>query len=486
MPRGSSVALAVLIAVGCGDVVPDQPPLPWSEDRAIARLVPAESQLALAQGGRATLELQAFYEDLIEPVTISSASWSSSDPTVATLEGSTVTAVAPGRASLYAVVGGVQSAPVSLIVGRGDYDLSADVTVVRRGKLLDITLTSADADFTVATTIDLAIEGLLPFGDARTEDPWWGVVPGTDDEYRGVFLVPPTAPLGDLTVDFLLDGAPPREQVSIEILRNEALDGAPHDCDYFEEDNASNWSFATGTNQARTWLLGGLSADTLSRFATRSTTTGDVDPWMALWSLEGDLLVTNDTVAGAVNTDESAIEVTALTDDFSGGWYLTVSISPDAVSSQAEGTLGTSCVDRDLPPFAAEATDGFPGVGVALTPGRTTKSFAFDGIGGSLARAYVYLDLDVLRPAQTTVRLRAPDDSEVDLIDPDWSEDLGLNGRWMGTVGAPKPFVPGATPGGTTDLAGVTISGTWEIEVDVQTVGELGAWYDAKIWLESQ
>ncbi len=487
MLRGSFVALALAfpLAVGCGDVVPDQTPVPWTQDRPIERLVPSVATITLAEGAQAPLGLDAYYQDLLEPVSITSASWTSVDPTVASVDASTVTAIGPGRTTLYAVVGGVQSGPVTVVVGR-DYDLTASTGSVRRGKLLDLVLTTPDADFAAATTIELGIEGLLPFGEERREDPWWGVVPGTTDRYRGVFLVPPTAPTGDLPVTFLLDGAAPRLPVTVEVQRNEALDGAPHGCGYFDDDDDSNWTFSEGTNQARTWLVGDLAADTLYRFAARSTTTGDVDPWMALWSLDGELMLTNEAAFGAENTDEAGIEITSLADDFTGSWFLTVAVSPEAVSSQAAGTLGTACVARDLPSHAAEATDGFPALGDPFSPGENVRDFDFTGIGGSVERAYVYLEIDVLRPDVTTVRLRTPEGEEVELIDPAWSDEAGVEGRWLGTLGAPEPFVPTASKDGTEALAGKTIAGVWELEVDIEGVGDLGSWYDAKIWLESQ
>jgi hypothetical protein len=474
-----------LLLVGCVDVIPNQEAPPWSTDRAIERLVPSVSTLALPEGEQSAVTVEGYYADSLEPVPITGATWASADEAIASMDGGIVMAMSPGRTVVYAMVGGLQSSPISVRVSRGVYELEADTTLVRRGKLLDLTVTSSDADFT-GGEISLSIEGLMPFGDERETDPWWGIVPGTTNSYRGVFLAPPAAPLGDVVVDFLLDGAPPRDDLLIEVLRNEALDGEPHDCDYFEEDAASNWTFSEGTNQARSWLLGGLSADTITRFAARSQTSGAVDPWMALWSLEGELLMTNDSVPGATTTDEAALELTSLTDDFVGAWYLTVGVSPNAASSQAVGTLVTSCLDRSLPLHTAEATSGFPDQGETLLPGRNTKTFQFRGIGGSVSRVYVYVDVNLLLPNVTTVRVIAPNDSGVDLIDGDWAEDVGSTGRWLGTLGAPPPFIPTADPRGTTQLAGIPVAGSWQLQVQVDGVGELGTWNDAKIWIESR
>ena len=495
MPRFRRLVLwSLFTLVGCADVVPDQEPLPWDQDRALLRLVPEVGTLELAAGGTADLSLLAYYDDALEPVSVTAAaSWRSSDPAVAEVSATgTVEGMATGTAALYATLGGVTSDPVTVLVGRSAYTVTVEGHIGRRGKLLDLVVTSPDGDFAVADSVELSVPGLVPFGEDRPTEPWWGVVPGTTNAYRAVFLIPPTAPLGQLPINLRVDGSPPQSAPQVEIQRNESLEGAPEGCPYFNEDDTSNWTFtADGTNRARTWLLGGLPSGTLLRLSARSQTAGDVDPWMAVWSLDGELLMTNDTAVGSAGTDEAALEVTARQTDFDGAFFLTASVSPTAIGSQTGGTLGTNCLSRALPSASAEALAPFPIGGIALTPGRTVQEFDLSAFAGSVARAYVYLDLDLEQLGQTTVRLRAPDGSEVDLIDDAWGAavDVPSGSRWLGTLGAPNPFLPTADAvgggAGTPELSGVLISGTWEVEVDVQTVGELGAWYDAAVWVEA-
>jgi hypothetical protein len=475
------------------DAVPDLDAPPWEDgDRALERLVPSASTLVVAEGGTETLTLSAFYEGTAEPVVVTvAADWTSSDPEVAEVTSAgTVTGIAEGRTIVFGMLAGVQSDPVTVIVGRV-YSLDANTAIARRGKLLNLVLTSPEADFTQTESIELSIAGLMPFADDRTADPWWGIVPGTTSSYEAVFLVPPTAPLGQREVVFRLDGASPVETLVVEIQPSDSLETA-HGCDYFNEDSTSNWKFSNNGagNQARTWLVSGGSSGTLTRFSARSITPGDVDPWMALWSLNGDLLITNDEGYGATTTDEASIELTTLLDDTDGAHYVTAAVSPYATASQAGGTIGTACVERSLPVHVADAIDGFPDSGELLLPGHRRKEFDFSNIGGSAARIYAYIDTDLHRPDVTTVTLFAPDGSQVNLIDPDWAEEVGVSERWIGTLGAPEPFTPTASEIagglGTLELTGALISGVWVLDMDIAAVGNHGHWRDARLWIESQ
>ncbi len=493
-PPRIALQASLLLVVGCVDVVPDLEPLPWDEDQPLVRLIPTTSRLDLTTGGKADLGLSALYEDALEPVPVLvPAAWATSNPLVAEVSTSgEVTGVEEGYAAVWATLGGVQSDPVAVHVGRSAYSVEVNGRIARQGKLLHLQLTAEDVDFAAAGSVELSIPGLMPFGQDRTTDPWWGPLEDNPNEYQAVFLVPPTTPPGALPITLRLDGTPPTNPIEVEIQANESLAGPPLGCSYFNDEDESNWTSSTGGNiQARTWLVGGFDDNTLLRFISRSRTSGDVDPWMALWSLEGDLLLVNEAGHGAGGTDEAAIEATAMQADLDGAWYLTSAVDPAAVASQTEGTLVTACHSHQLPPAKAEATDGFPEDGIPLLPGSTVQEFDMSAFAGSVARVYAYIDTDLARVPGTTVRVRTPDGAAVSLIDGAWAAEVGVEAgaRWLGSLGAPPPFLPTAddVAGGADGAAivGEVISGVWEIEVDVQSVGELGSWYGAALWVET-
>ena len=498
---GSRFAIlpALFLLAGCPvePVIPDTPDPPYSAARAVERLaVTGESRLDLPRGETVALGLSAWFEGDEEPTDVTTAaSWQVGDANIASIDATgEIVGVAEGVTTAWGVYGGIPSEPVAVEVTRGLWNVDfVDGGTGVQGKLLDVELVATDTTFADTEDIVLMIEGLTPFGMDRTDDPWWGVVDGAPNRYRARFLVPPTATAGSHVVNVTLDGRPPESGITVQITANTAF-GEVRDCDYFDTDAASNWTFQADGNNARTWLVGMLGRNTNTRITARSSTAGDVDPWLAVWSLTGGLVATSDDDP-SLDAGEAGVQVTSLEDVFDGAFYVTAAISPDSTASEAGGSMVTECSVEAMPDPVLTATNSpslFDSDGTSITPGDSTTAATFSsGLAGVVERVWVYLDVELEQVEFVTLRLTSPAGTEVDLISPQWSTEwLQEGGTWIGVVGGPAPFIPSAdeftnptTSDGTLEFAGETAAGTWTVSAHLNAVGSGGTWRDALIWI---
>ncbi len=502
-PMGPRIALlpALLLLAGCPvePVIPDTPAPPYSSARTLDRLAVTEgTMLDLPRGETAELTLSAWFEGDEEPTDVpAAATWEVGDPDIAVIdvEGQ-ISGVSEGSTAAWGVYNGIASEPVAVQVTRGlwnvDFDSQVGSTGVQ-GKLLDIELVATDTTFSDAESVVLTIDGLTPFGMDRTEDPWWGVVDGAPTRYRARFLVPPTATPGAHAVTVTLDGRPPETGISVQITANTAF-GEVRDCDYFASNAASNWSFSTVSSNARTWLVGSLGRNTNTRITASSGSAGDVNPWLALWSITGELLSTSEDDP-SLSAGAAGVQITSLEDVFDGAFYLTATISPSSSEAEEEGHMVTDCTVETMPDPQHTATNDatlFGAEGTGIFPGSITDVATFSSSqAGDVDRAWVYLDLELTQPEFITFRLTSPAGTEVELINPQWSEEWMADGIWTGVVGGPSPFIPTAdeftnpsTSDGTLDFSGETAAGTWTISAEMNAVGTGGTWWDAQLWIE--
>lgn len=502
-PKKALTVALVLGLAGCpsGPVEPEQPELPWTDARAVSSLtITADGELTVPRGETLGLSLSAVFEDATEPVDVTSAAtWYVADPVIAGIaEDGSIEGLVEGVTTAWGEYAGIPSAPLTLEVVRGRWNVEfVDGSSGVQGKLLDVELLTNDTAFASAETIELSIDGLIPFGEDRTEDPWWGVPTAQPNRYRARFLVPPTATPGSHDVLVSLDGRPPENQLVVQITANTSF-GTVRDCDYFANEPASNWSFQADGNNSRSWILGSLGAGTNTRLFAESNTPGDIDPFLALWSLTGSLLATSDDAPDIGNDGGAALQVSSLEDVFEGAYYVTATVSPKATGDALGGTIATDCATETMPaPMLVANNDNtlFGGGGTDFLPGDATPAARFSGPTGTVARAWVYLDAELLLPDVTTFTLVSPDGTPVELVSPNWSADwLDADGTLVGAFGGDAPFVPVAevytnptNPGpGTAGLAGEDASGTWEVKVEVNSALPSGTWRDARLWVELQ
>lgn len=489
--------LFLLIGCSSGPVEPDAPALPWDDTREVVALrVEQDEALLVPRGDSVSPRLLATLDGVDEPVDVTAqATWQVADPLVAQVNSDgSIEALEEGLTSAWGLYAGVPSEPVSLEVVRGRWTVEfQDGATGVQGKLLDVELRSSDTTFDDAEVL-LEIAGLLPFGVERVEEPWWGVPAGQPTRYRGRFLVPPTAALGAHAVTVTLDGRPPENSLSVQITSNGGL-GEVRDCDYFVSEDASNWSFEADGNNARTWLLGDLGAATLTRvFATGG---GDVDPWLGLWSLAGELVASSDDDAEYGLDGSAGLQITSLEDVFDGAWYLTAAVSPKATGDAQGGTITTDCAEEQMaePILTASNAPGLFDAGTTILPGEATPAALFQGPTGTVTRVWAYVDADLLAPDFTTLTLLSPAGTEVELLSPQWCADwLPEDGHWNNAWGGDAPFVPEAeiwvnpsNPGpGLDAFAGEGGSGTWELQWELNQGGSGGLWRDARLFIEVQ
>ena len=500
-PMGPRLALlpALLLLAGCPvePVIPDTPAPPYSSARTLDRLAVTEgTMLDLPRGETAELTLSAWFEGDEEPTDVTGAStWEVGDADIAVIdtEGQ-ISGLSEGTTAAWGVYNGIASEPVAVQVTRGLWNVDfIDGGTGVQGKLLDVELVATDTTFSDTESVVLTVDGLTPFGMDRTEDPWWGVVDGAPNRYRARFLVPPTATPGAHPVTVTLDGRAPEDGISVQITANTAF-GEVRDCDYFGSDAASNWTFQADGNNARTWLVGSLGRNTNTRITASSATTGDVNAWLALWSLTGQLMTSSDDDP-SLAASAAGVQITSLEDVFDGAFYVTASISPESSASEAGGSMITDCTVETMPDPQHTATNDatlFGAEGTSIFPGSITDAATFSSSqGGNVDRAWVYLDLELTQPEVITIRLTSPAGTEVELVNPQWSEEWMADGIWTGVVGGPSPFIPTAdeftnpsTSEGTRDFFGETAAGTWTISAEMNAVGTGGTWWDAQLWIE--
>ena len=497
-PRLAPVA-ALLLLAGCpvDPVVPDTPPAPYTAARTVDRLVVNDGpMLDLPRGEVVELGLSAWFDGATESTDVTAAaSWQVADPLVATVdEDGAITGVAEGSTTAWGVYAGIPSEPVAVQVTRGLWNVDfVDGGTGVQGKLLDVELSAADTTFESATTVEFTIDGLLPFGMDRTEDPWWGVG-AAPNRYVARFLVPPTATPGAHTVNVAIDGRPPENALSVQITANTAF-GEVRGCDYFASDPASNWTFQADGNNTRTWLVGSLDRNSNTHISAMSATPGDVDAWLGLWSLTGELLATSDDDP-SLGGDDAGVQVTSLEDVFDGAFYVTASISPKASVGTSGGSMVTDCAEEVMPDpqlDADNATTLFGTEGATIFAGDATEVATFtSALGGTVARAWVYLDVEITQPDNVTFTLTSPSGTEVELLNPQWGLEYLRDGAWAGAVGGPAPFILTAdeftnptTSDGTLEFAGESASGAWTVSAHMNAVGTGGTWHDALLFIDT-
>ena len=490
---GSLVLVALLAGCPVDPVVPETPDPPFTA-RTLDRLAVADgTTLDLPRGEVVSLSLAAWFDGAEESTDVTgAATWAVADPGIATVDATgQIQGVSEGMTSAWGVYAGIGSEPIAVDVTRGLWNVDfTDGGTGVQGKLLDVELVATDTTFSDAGTVVLAIEGLLPFGEDRTDDPWWGEA-GAPNRYKARFLVPPTATPGAHALTVSLDGREPENALTVQITANTAF-GDVRDCDYFANDAASNWTFQADGNNTRTWLVGALGRNTNTHIRAASSSAGDVDAWLALWSLTGALLTTSDDDPTLASGD-AALQVTSLEDVFDGAYYVTASISPMATTAGSGGSMVTDCVEEAMPDPMLEATNAaalFDADGSTIYAGDATEVATFPGPTGTVTRAWVYLDAEVTQPDNVTFKLTSPAGTEVELLSPQWSTEWLVDGVWVGVVGGPEPFVPTAdaftnptTSTGTAECAGESAAGTWTVSAHMNAVGTGGTWRDALLWV---
>ncbi|MCO4773783.1 MAG: hypothetical protein KDA24_27375 [Deltaproteobacteria bacterium] len=501
MVRGTTpTALVALFLLGCptGPVEPDTPSPPWTEARVVSHLaIAADGELTVPRGESVQLSLAATFEDLDEPVDVSAATvWRVADPDIATVnpDGS-IEGVLEGFTTAWGEYAGIPSAPLALEVVRGRWNVEfADGSTGVQGKLLDVELLTNDTSFASADDVVLTVDGLVPFGMERVVEPWWGVPDAQPNRYRARFLVPPTATPGPHDVVLSLDGRAPENSLTLQITANTSF-GTVRDCDYFANEPASNWSFQADGNNSRSWLMGDLATSTNTRILAESNSPGGVDPYLALWSLTGGLLATSDDDPEFGNDGGAGLQVTSLEDVFEGAYYVTATVSPEAIGNALGGTIATDCSVETMPgPMRTASNDAvlFGGGGTEILPGSATEAADFAGVSGTVTRVWVYLDVELGQPDFTTFTLTSPAGTPVEILSPNWSADwLPEDGVWSGALGGDTPFVPVAevwanpsNPGpGTAAFAGESATGTWSVGVNMAAALNGGSWRDARIFI---
>lgn len=491
---------ALLVLAGCPvePVIPDTPDPPYSAARSVDRLVvDGDATLDLPRGETVDLGLSAWFDGATEPTSVTAAAtWSVADPDIATVDSSgVILGVSEGSTTAWGVYAGIASEPVAVEVTRGLWNVDfVDGGTGVQGKLLDVELVATDTTFEGAT-VTLSVEGLMPFGAERVEDPWWGAVEGVPNRYRARFLVPPTATPGPHAVTVSLDGREPENALSVQITANTAF-GEVRGCDYFASDAASNWTFQADGNNTRTWLVGDLGRNTNTHIRAKTATSGDVDAWLATWSLTGELLSTSDDDPTQSDGD-AGVQVTSLEDVFDGAFYVTASISPDATAEASGGSMVTDCaVEMMADPMleASNAATLFDADGTTIIAGDATEAATFSAaIAGTVARAWVYLDVDIEMLEVVTFTLTSPAGTPVELLNPQWATEWAADGAWIGVVGGPEPFIPTAdaftnpsTSTGTEEFEGEAAEGTWTVSVHMNAAGSGGTWNDALLWIETE
>ncbi len=498
-PRFALLAAFVSLA-GCPvePVIPDTPDAPYSAARVVERLaVTGDTVLDLPRGETIALGLSAWFAGDEESTDVSAAAaWQVGDTSIATVnEDGEILGVTEGATTAWGLYGGIPSEPVAVLVTRGLWNVDfVDGGTGVQGKLLDVELVATDTTFSDTESIVLTIDGLTPFGMDRTEDPWWGLVDGAPNRYRARFLVPPTATPGAHLVNVTLDGRAPESGIAVQINANTAF-GDVRDCSYFASDPASNWTFQADGNNARTWLVGMLGRNTNTRITARSSTAGDVDPWLAVWSLTGGLIATSDDDP-SLSAGEAGVQITSLEDVFDDAFYVTAAISPNSTAAEAGGSMVTGCAVETLPDPMMTASNQatlFDADGTNISPGGSTEAAVFNSaLSGDVARAWVYLDVQVAQPEVLSFWLTSPAGTAVELVSPQWSSEwLQDGGGWIGVVGGPSPFIPTAdeftnpsTSDGTLEFAGEAAAGTWTVSAQLSAVGSGGTWFDALLWIE--
>ncbi len=501
--RTLGTLLFAVLLVGCPSepVVPDTPDPPWSDAYTVAGLViEADGDLMVPRGETVQLSLSATFTDLPEPVDVSAATvWRVADDSVASVDATgDIEGIAEGITTVWGEYAGIPSAPLTLEVVRGRWNVEfADGATGVQGKLLDIELVTSDTTFAEADEVVFTVDGLLPFGVERVVEPWWGVPEGQPNRYRARFLVPPTATLGPHEVVVSLDGQPPENTLTLQITANTSF-GTVRDCSYFSEESASNWSFQVDGNNSRSWLVGNLGAATNTRILADSNTPGGVDPYLALWSLTGDLIGTSDDDPVFGVDGAAGLQVSSLEDVFEGVYYVTATISPEATGAQLGGTIVTDCFTEVMPlPMRSASNQAslFGTGGAEILPGTATESAEFAGVSGTVTRAWVYLDAALGQPDFTTFILTSPAGTTVELVSPNWSADwLAEDGVWVGALGGPEPFIPVAeiwanpsNPGmGTAAFAGEAATGTWTLSVEMNVAFGGGTWRDARLFIGTE
>jgi len=501
MSRTTAWTLAfssLLLGCPAEPVVPDTPEAPWVEARLVTSLaIDGDTEISLARGETVALSLSAYFDDDESPSDVTAAAtWQVADPSIAmvTSDG-TIEGLLEGFTTVWGEYAGIRSASRPLEVGLGPWDAEvSDGGTGVQGKLLDVELFTDDTTFDVAESIELSVDGLIPFGQERVEEPWWGVPEGEPNRYRARFLVPPTATPGAHDVFVTIDGKPPTNALSIQITANTSF-ASVRDCDYFENEPSSNWTFQAEGNNSRSWLFGDLARSTNSRLFALSNGSDGVDPYLALWSLTGELLATSDDDPEYGLDGGAGLQVSSLEDVFEGAYYVTATISPKAVGAALGGTIATSCAVEMMPDPMYSANNEeelFGAEGATIYPGSSTPAAEFSVPDLTVGRVWVYLDLTMTQADYTTVTLWSPELTKVELISPNWSTDwLSADGEWAGGLGGEAPFVPVASvwsnptvdDPGTAAFAGESSAGTWRIQLTVNNAGEGGVWRDAMLFV---
>lgn len=479
--------------------MPDTPEAPWSDARAVTSLtIEGDGEIIVSRGESVQLILSARFDDDEAPSDVTAATtWRVADPSIATVtaEGA-IEGLTEGSTIVWGEYTGVRSPAQPLEVGLGPWSVElSDGSTGVQGKLLDIELLTNDTTFASAGSIELSVDGLLPFGEGRVSEPWWGVPEETPNRYRARFLVPPTATPGPHTVLLSLDGVPPENVLTLQVTANTSFSSV-RDCDYFADDPSSNWTFQADGNNSRSWLLGDLARGTNSRLLAQSNTPGGVDPFLALWSLTGELLAVSDDDPEYGFDGGAGLQINSLEDVFEGAYYVTATISPDAVGASLGGTIATSCDVEGMPdPMLLASNDAElfgTSDGTIIYPGSSTAEAEFAGVSGTVQRVWVYLDLLMTQPDYTTVWLRSPAGTVVEIISPNWSADwLPEDGEWAGTLGGAAPFVPVASvwsnptveDPGTEVFDGESATGTWTVGLTVNIADGSGVWRDARLFI---
>jgi|GEM_PF-2694442 len=500
--HAQSLAVFAALLLGCPaePVEPSQSAPPWSEARTVTALqISAEGDLTVPRGETLSLTLNARFDDdeALSDVT-AAAVWRVADSSIATIDANgDIEGLLEGVTTAWGEFAGIPSDPLTLEVVRGRWTVSfADGSSGVQGKLLDVELSTDDTTFASAETIELSIEGLVPFGVQRVVDPWWGTPDAQPNRYRARFLVPPTATPGPHEVNVTLDGRAPENQLVLQITANTSF-GTVRDCDYFADEPASNWTFQADGNNSRTWLFGDLMRSTNTRVRATSNTPGGVDPYLVLWSSVGELITTSDDDPEFGSDGGAGLQVSSLEDVFEGAYYITATISPAALGNALGGTIATTCDVESMPdPMRPASNDAelFGSGATTILPGSATTVAEFAGVSGTVVRAWVYLDVALTQPDFTSVFLTSPTGTEVELISPNWSADwLAETGEFVGALGGPSPFVPVAevwanpsAPGpGTEAFGGEGGTGTWTLHFVMAAVGDGGLWRDARLFIET-
>ena len=468
--KAPAVCLAVALAAGCvapllffGCPGPPDPPIqqtpPYDSNNEIARLrvEPPVVSLSVNQEQELSALIEYTTGDTID--VSDEVQWLVQDEDVASIDGDTLTGEDVGQTSFYAVLDTVVSNAV--VVDVADFTFSIEPKQATQGEIRQFTfvITSGSTTFTTPDTVDVTMDGCLPFGEDRSGEIEPYFVVEDDTEFSAYFIIPPTVSVGEHGISLTIGNSVGHSDDQVTVNSAGLAVDVCNDVTQF----GTLGSDANTRFQVRRYLVNLDNHPRGYRFDALAAGDYSLDPALWLFDEEGNLFIFVDDLPSVGGND--ALIPFGTTDTLHGNYAVMMAPSPYAETTAAEsGYFEFTCSEEQV---QGDEYFGETDVAVANQGATTDLEIVVDDLdaGSTVIQAWVHVDLDSDAPTQVTLVLEAPTSSDSVALRSTANEPQRLAITWGQLV---EPDI------GTMDVFDLTTQarGNWILHVtDVSSSG---------------